>query len=396
MKRLIFFVSLAFLAISSFAEKTTAFSDLVSEIVSNNTSASVSERTINSEISALSSANNLSDPEAEFSHQWGQEGIGNKWSVGVSQSFEWPGVYASRKNQISAEKLALGQVHLENIRQIRLEIRSTLIEVVYYKQLIQLAKSQVERIDSLYSIYLKGADLGEISKLDINKLKIERINISRELFDAENSLKECCDKLAELNGGKNCDAIIAKVNEFPSEELLPMQHYKTAALQNDPTRAYRTHMTDAARYEMQALKRSSIPGFSIGYNHDYELGEHFNGISIGVTLPIFSNRHKKSAIESRQLVLQAEQFDVENKIASVIELSYNQVLSLDREKSLYDSVLKGSDNIRLLDIALKSGHITLVEYLLEINFFMDAHKQMLEVSRQRAKRMSELTQWSES
>ena len=70
------------------------------------------------------------------------------------------------------------------------------------------------------------------------------------------------------------------------------------------------------------------------------------------------------------------------------------IVYLNREIGLYSSVLKDSNNIRLLDMALKSGHITLIEYLLQVNYFMDAHKYLLEIMRQKAIGMSELSQWS--
>lgn len=393
MNRLLLFILTIYFPLISIAQTKDKFSDIVSEIEANNLVVSVSKQSINSEKADLSTINNLSDPELEFSHQWGQKGIGNKWGIGISQSFEWPGVYQSRKKRISSEQMALEQIHRETIRKIRFEIRCSLIDIAYYKQLISITQSQMNRIDSLYSLYLKGVSLGEISKLDINKLKIERISASRQLNEAENAFKECVAKIVELNGGKDCSKIVSNITEIPNDELLSMDYYKSKSLLDDPTATYRLHQSDALNYQEQELKRSNIPGFSLGYNHDYELGEHFNGVSIGLILPIFSNKNKKAAIDQRRLLIESEKIEAENSLKSTIETSYGQVLNLDREICQYNSVLKDSDNIRLLDIALKSGHITLIEYLLEINYFIYAHKQLLEINRQRAINMSKLTQW---
>lgn len=393
MNRFVLFILSIYFSLTAIAQTKDKFSDIVSEIEANNLVVSVSKQSINSEKADLSTINNLSDPELEFSHQWGQKGIGNKWGIGISQSFEWPGVYQSRKKRISSEQMALEQIHRETIRKIRFEIRCSLIDIAYYKQLITITQSQMNRIDSLYSLYLKGVSLGEISKLDINKLKIERISTSRQLNEAENAFKECVAKIVELNGGKDCSDIVSNISDFPNDELLSIDYYKSKSLLDDPTSAYRSYLSDAIKYQEQELKRSNIPGFSVGYNHDYELGEHFNGVSIGLTLPLFSNRHKTTTIEQRKLLLESEQIEAENSLKSTIETAYDQVLNLDREIGQYNSVLKDSDNIRLLDIALNSGHITLIEYLLEINFFIDAHKQLLEINRQRAVNMCKLTQW---
>lgn len=394
MRGLIIFAAIFSITLCSSAQSLLEFDQLVSEIESNNLLLKVSDENINSEKAALATENNLSDPEVEFSHQWGQKGIGNKWGIGVSQSFEWPGVYSSRAKQIQSKKSALDQLSMETKRVVRLDIRKTLIDIVYYKQLISLANGQMARIDSLYSLYLKGAALGEISKLDINKLKIERINVSRQLNEVQNNYNDSYNKLISLNGGADCSSIVLSINQFPAIELLSIDCYHQLALQNDPSKVYRAYMDEAINFEKKVLKQSNIPGFSIGYSHDYELGEHFNGISLSLTLPFFSNKHKKAEIENRQSLLMAEQAEAENNIKAIIETSFHQVQNLDREINLYSSVLNDFDNLRLLDIALKSGQINLLEYLLEVNYFIDAKKHLLEISHQRALRMSELTQWS--
>ena len=52
-------------------------------------------------------SNNLEDPEIAVSHAWGAEGIGNKFGVEISQSFDWPGVYRARSKATAENSRAL-------------------------------------------------------------------------------------------------------------------------------------------------------------------------------------------------------------------------------------------------------------------------------------------------
>ncbi|MDE6369672.1 MAG: TolC family protein, partial [Muribaculaceae bacterium] len=56
------------------------FESTVSEILANNPTLAARRANVNADILGLKADNNLADPEVEFEHQWGQPGVGNKWS----------------------------------------------------------------------------------------------------------------------------------------------------------------------------------------------------------------------------------------------------------------------------------------------------------------------------
>ena len=329
----------------------------------------------------------------DLSHQWGQRGIGNKWSVGVSQSFEWPGVYSARKKQINAEVEALTQNLSAQENELRMNIRNALIEYIYTRKLIALYNDQLARIDSLIIIYNRGAELGEISKLDVNKLKIERIAASRQLNEAQNTLTGHQQTIKNLNGGKDCSNELATLSDFPNVEPGNVDDYIQTAQIHDPSIQALTMQSEAIRHESNVVRQSYIPSFSVGYSHDYELGEHFNGVSIGLTLPIFSNRKKKSEIASRRTFIETSQEIVQSEIHNEIKTLYRQVVNLNTEINQYRAVIEDKDNIRLLNMALDAGQITLIDYLQQVNYFQQAQADYIGIERQRAIYMSQLCRW---
>lgn len=394
MKRLIYILITAFLPGFISAVTPVAIEDFISGIIANNIGIKTDEALANAEKNALESTNNLSDPELDFTHQWGQKGIGNKWSIGISQSFEWPGVYSAKKDLIRSRQKVLDRSQNAKTHSLRLEIYKLVLENIYLKKKESLRRSQLMRIDSLICVYQKGVNEGEISILDLNKLKIERVNTQRLLTESLNSLNENFETLTGLNGGKNCRNILDGIDNFPQGVLLSMESYITAAMHNDPNIQYNTSMSNLLKDEGKTLGRSFIPSFSLGYSHDYELGEHFNGISLGLTIPVFSNRHRKQEIEHKKIANLLEISDRETEIRTSVRKLYSLVSSLDNELENYGDALFDVNNFRLLDIALAAGHISLIEYLTQTGYFRDAAEGYIDMDYQRAVAFAELNQWN--
>ena len=151
------------------------FNEIVHHVASNNPSLAVSIAQGDAEIISMKSENNLPDPEIGFEHKWGKEGT--KWGVGVSQGFEWPGIYSSRKKAIDNASLAIEWLNKANYLEKLVEIKLLLIDIINVRKQLTLVKQLDQQMDSLISKYEKGKSLGEVSILDINKLNIEKISL---------------------------------------------------------------------------------------------------------------------------------------------------------------------------------------------------------------------------
>lgn len=380
-------------AVSAIANSQNLIGDLAEEILGNNTELTATHQRNEAERAALKSNNNLSDPEIELGHQWGQGGIGTKWNVGISQSFEWPGVYSARREANEATSRSFDLLNQSKAVEIKQTAMDLLVDIYYGQKKIELLKGILGRIDSLTSVCRKGVATGDISRLDLNKLKIERITAAGRLSEATSSYSASVSELTGLNGGKSTDGIIERLSAYTPSTLHPIDKYLHSAQTNAPAIQYASALEKVEAANEKVLKRSRIPGFSFGVSHEYEMGEHFNGITLGLTLPIFSNRHKQAEIESRRIAIQSERYNAENSTTSEIRTAYGQIQDLDRLIGQYREVLSDSENLRLLDVALKAQHITMLDYLMEYNYFTDAETQLIETCRQRDRLMNVLQRW---
>lgn len=338
--------------------------------------------TADAEAATLRTENNLSDPEIGFGYLWGEGETDDKWNLSISQSFDWPGVYAARRKAIAAGSKALEESYRATQLATVLDVKIAMIDLVNSRKHLHLAQEMTDTIQRLYEAVKSGVANGEISRLDLNKLEIERVNLRRELGACKRLYEDCVASLRILNGGHECSEIITRLTEYPDEPLESEENYLRLATASNPTLAASRAKEESDRQAAKAERRMSFPGFSIGYTYEHEVPDRWHGITFGLTLPVFSNRHKAKAA-----TLAANATKMEN---IALETSETATIAADRRKAaiLLDEIqtlrpaVESADHMLLLHKALRGGQLSLIEYLQETQFFLQARKDFLETEYQ--------------
>ena len=168
------------------------------------------------------------------------------------------------------------------------------------------------------------------------------------------------------------DGWLDGLDQYPLETLLSEEEYMRIIESADQSVKAADASTKVAVYDAAAVRASSAPGFSLGYQHVYELGERFNGITAGVSLPVFSTRHKrKAAAYQVQAMQEAYASTLSNRI-SEMKSCRAQAVRLSEQLSEIAPVVLDKRPAELLHKALKGGEISLLTYLQELNYFLEA------------------------
>ena len=353
------------------------FDEILTTVANNNPTLASDKAIGNAEILSMKSDNNLPDPEVDFDHKWG--GGGTKWGIGVKQNFEWPQIYSTRKNAINSASEAIE--HLNNVNRLNkiIEIKTILIDIINARKQLALYQRLDAQMDSLAAKYELGRKRGEVTKLDINKIKIEKISITREIKSLKTQLQEFEASLLNENGGKDITEILASLNNYPDEIILSEENYIQLIKENDPQLIQYSLMAKSQEQNAKVIEMSKRPSFSLGYKLENELGTYFNGFSIGISLPIFSHKHKYEAniANIEAIKFQREEYEIEQ--LSKLKAQRANALALYQELEQYRPTLENQDNIGLLKKALDGGQINLITYIQEVNFFIEAQKNYLNV-----------------
>lgn len=363
--------------IFSFDAPAQNFDTLLNKVVSNNTELMSSVAATHSELLSLKSENNLPDPEVELEYQWGRHEVGDKFDVNVTQGFDWPGVYAARgkANKIASE--AMSYLNRSNYIDKRLEIKQTLIDIVNVKKNMAVVKGRLALMDTMIEKYTTGVNNGELTILDLRKLKIEKIRLNESMAALESEFALLKSTLEVQNGGKNCDDIIASIDNYPDDVILPAEEYEKIIEENDPSVKYSSLMMQSQVQQVKAERLTRLPGFTLGYHHSWEDGDVFNGMIVGVTLPFFSTHNKVRAAKALSRSLEYDEMTVAIKKRATAKADREKALALYKQMSAYEAVLKNDNSVDLLGKSLDGGQISLLDYLGEMDYYMQAERDYL-------------------
>lgn len=377
-----------------FAASAQNYNELINSVIANNPEIMALEAATESDLLSIKSENNLPETDIEFEHQWGQKDIGNKWSFGISQGFEWPGVYGARRQATKSASEAMQYLTRSNYLDKMLEVKLLFIDIVNTRKNIEIMSEVCDHMAQLKAKYHDGYQQGEVSILDVNKIDIEYIATSRRCNELATQLSALENSLLTMNGGKDCSHILDKLNEYPQDMIHSVDEYTRLIQQYDPQVNYNMHMTRSQASMAKASRLKNLPGFSLGYMHVNELGEHFNGLKIGISLPLFSNRNKTKAANAMLHSMEYIQTDIVTSKLSAMYSDRAKAIVLFDEVNEYKPIFEQSNNIALLKKALDGGEISLLTYLQEVNYFLQAQQEYINIIHQYHSTLARLNKYS--
>lgn len=388
-----FYIAAALL-MQAFMLHADTFSDVMNTIVANNLTEKYSVASDAAKIEGMRGENTLDAPDVEFEHVWGGKGIGNKWSFSVSQSFDWPGVYAARREAIHTSQTAMQYLRESALMDVRMEVRLALVDIIYTRQKINAITVLAESMDRLVETYRAAVERGEQTRLDYNKAVIEKIYADRELKSLEGEYDILVSSLESLNGGKDVNELLKHLgDEYPGWTLADLVPNPELIRKRDPQYAAAMAALEAGRLQANVAKLSLYPGFSVGYVHENEQGEKYNGFSIGMSLPFLygKNKVKASRFETEALALDAE-IQLTQRMGELTGL-YKQAVVLGDFVDKYEKVIHDESNLQLLKKAFDGGQISFLTYLQEVHYFYLANNDYLDTRHQYQQALAKLSRY---
>lgn len=330
---------------------------------------------------------NAPDPSIEGDYMWMPEGVDNRWNVAIGYEFEWPGVYKSRRELGKAMREANAVDADAGIYEKYVEILKEIGTYLYAERRIEMMRHIQLATDSLHSASVRATKGGQMSRLDLSKITLEqgRVNTLIANLEAEKSGSE--GNLKTLNGGYDCTALLNSIDRTwvmtPTHSL---EEYLEEARTNPQLKKAISELEVADR-NIGVAKAEGLPGISVGYHHDFEDAMHFNGATLGVSIPLFSNRGKVKAAQAAKAVAEYQVTVTTDKVESEITALYDEVQLIDQALKVPMEVFATTDYNTLLLKAYRGGELSLTDYLQERSWFSEAHLDLLELQYQREQRM---------
>lgn len=363
------------------ASQADTFNDIVNRAVTGSPTLQASEARMKAELEGLKADNTLPDPEVEFERLWRSGEGENRWSAGLSQEIGWPGAYSARGEAAQSLNHAQNALMEKEIINERLRASQLIVEIIAANKEIGVLSEINASMQRLREQYLRAWEHGETTILDVNKIKIEAVRAATALEAARNRLRSSTAELQSMSSsGTTAPAVPADL-DFPHETLAGIDNYLTA-LESSPELESLRRMADAAHSSVAVAKSTRYPGVSLGYRHAYEDGSHFNGFSIGLSLPVWSRKHTAESAVATELAARLDLTARSVALETQLRADHANASSLREQMQELGPVVDGVNNLTLLRKALDGGELSLLSYLQEVNYFLQARLDYLSLNKE--------------
>ena len=364
------------------------FTSLLQSIEQNSLHLKAERMKVDASAAEASLANVLDAPEVGFDYLWGSHGIGNRVDVEVSQSFDFPSVY-SKRNRLIMEQQRVAELDYLNERQkLLVRAHKMCIEVVYYNTVLKHFEKDLEDTRATAEAYQKLFERGEATIIDRNKSKQAYVMYQAEFLETAAMRRVLLEELKNLNGG----VPVSIADTFFSHEPLPadFEQWMAENIDKHPSFQAAKQKIKAEEMELQMARSEWLPKFKVGYMGELGRDERYQGLTAGISVPVWSAAKKAKAAKCRLDAAQMEAKDAENELLSQLKAVYSQVLELQKSCQMVLSYMKDCDNDIYLHKSFNAGQITLLTYLQEQQYMHEMFVKNIAIERDLELRKAEL------
>ena len=308
-------------------------------------------------------ANNLADPTVSYSSFYKNgAGVGHGTEFVASQGFDFPTQYITRNRQANLANEALSKEQLAIRRDILLKAKTLCLDLILLNQEKALMDIRKQNADELEALYTQRLEAGDANILEVNKIKMERMNVQTEVAQNHAAHRAALQSLLAMNG--NLPLEFAETQYPEVKEILDFNTLRDEVMASDLDLQALSLATKAAEKQVSVNKQDWLPKLEAGFRRNTDSEMSMNGFMVGGSIPLFSNRKKVQIAKAQALSAQLMQEDAKLQVENNLMALYNEVQQLKEAMDAYDAPLM----VRSLDLlkeALKEGQISLIEYFVE-------------------------------
>lgn len=337
-------------------------------------------------------ANSLANPEVSFSRVWGTRGVGNKLQLDVTQSFDWPGLYGARRKANARQQSAAALMCQWTELEVSLQAKRLLIELVYVKKQLAMTTEFTHNMRQLEQAINASQRQGYATELDRRKIAIEAYKLSSQATTLDAHRAQIEGELQAMCPGASLD--LNAIATYPIEQILTLDEYQEQIATLDPQLAAAAMTEEAEAYGAKAATMQRFPGFTVGYEHQSELGDRFNGFTVSMSLPFFENRHARAASQARVDAAHSQAYALQAEKQAAVATSMAEMTAWRDRVDGYNAVFGDNAYLTLIKKAYDGGELNLFEYINEIQYYGEATQAFLEAEYNFRSALAELNKYN--
>ncbi len=390
MKHIIYLI--CFLTFSLSLTSQNSIENVLDQIEKNNTSLKALRSKIEAKKIGNKTGTYLQNPEVEFHYLWSNPTtIGNRTDITITQGFDFPTAYKHRNNVSDLRNLQVDVEYKKQLREVLLQARYVCLELIYSNAVHNELIMRKEHASEIAKSYGRKFESGESNILEYNKVKLALLNITNRLSTIEIEIEALRSTLSGYNGGLKVD--------FDQSEFLVMvlpedfDIWYAQAEKNNPVLNWIKQEIEVNRAQEQYAKAMSLPKIEAGYMSEAIVGEKFQGVIVGLSIPLWENKNTVKYIKGNTLAYENLEADSKLQFYNRLLTLHNKAIKLQKSVENYRNQMELLNNSSLLKKALDSGEISLIEYIYEFSIYYESIDNLLKMEMELSKTVAELNQY---
>lgn len=381
------------MSVPGFAQENAG--TVLSQIEKNNTALQALRKRTAADQYGYKAERALDAPEVGFDYLWSSPAdVGTRKDISVTQSIDVAAL-AGARGKLANSRTELSDIQYNIERQkILLEAKQLYIRIVYCNAVNAELSSRIARSEQIEAAYRDMQARGETDMIEVNKAHLAYLSqknaLSRNLVERESLLSE----LQGLNGG---EPVEVNASVISTDEVLPADFgaWYAEASQQIPELAYMKKNVDVNAAEARTAKMANYPSLTAGYMAELVKGSNFRGLTLGLSIPIWSVRSKVRQANASCEAAKLEERDAVTKTYNSFKALYDRAKGLQEiSAELSSSLAVSTEAMALTEHKLKSGDISLIDNIMELSLYYSLADEVLATSCDYALALAELYAWN--
>lgn len=368
---------------------------VLSQIEKNNTALQALRKRTEADQYGYKAERALEAPEVGFDYLWSSPAdVGTRKDISVTQSIDVAAL-AGARGKLADSRTELSDIQYNIERQkILLEAKQLYIRIVYCNAVNAELSSRIARSEQIEAAYRDMQARGETDMIEVNKAHLAYLSqknaLSRNMVERESLLSE----LQGLNGG---EPVEVNASVISTDEVLPADFgaWYAEASQQIPELAYMKKNVDVNAAEARTAKMANYPSLTAGYMAELVKGSNFRGLTLGLSIPIWSVRSKVRQANASCEAAKLEERDAMTKTYNSFKALYDRAKGLQEiSTELSSSLAVSTEAMALTEHKLKAGDISLIDNIMELSLYYSLADEVLATSCDYALALAELYAWN--
>lgn len=316
----------------------------------------------------LDAANTLDATSIEYSPFFSRrvDGIASSELI-VTQELDFPTLYAARSKSAKLQKEGMEYEYKVQLRDILFEGTQNYLQLVRRMKEHQNLARRLEALIELSRLADKRLAAGDITALEINRLKIQIMEIESSLVANESEALTIRNAMSALAGYTSDvvspNGIGVDMNLTYPKWGIPSEPVNQLA-SNEATVKKTEADLKAVAQEEKVAKQGWLPKLTVGYRRNTDGNEAVNGFVVGAAFPLFATGKTVKAAKARKAAAVIAAENARTQTEKELENALSELRLIERSMSTYDLTLLDETQTLMIK-SVEHGQMTFSDYITE-------------------------------